>query len=318
MRTLLALILLLTSSTGALAAFTSGSDRLLSNNYLSSNQYLASPDGRYRFYLQGDGNLVLRGVSTNTVIWSAATNGKGGVRLNMQSDGNLVLRNASNSAVWSSQTNGKGANRAVLQNDGSLVLYTSSGASVWSTGAPRPPADTTRPVISLNGSATMSITQGSPFTDPGATATDNVDGNITSRIVRTGSVNSGTAGSYNLSYNVKDNAGNAAATVLRTVTVNAKPRAQLIPLPIEVLGPSGTRKTVSFDLNDPTGITHLYLRCNACGYHDLTLDKNSSKTKATVRVNGGAAIALKRFTENGTVYGNSQIRILGGEANYGG
>jgi hypothetical protein len=44
-------------------------------------------------------------------------------------------------------------------------------------------------VITLNGSASMSIVQGSTFTDPGATATDDRDGNITSKIVVTGSVN---------------------------------------------------------------------------------------------------------------------------------
>ena len=91
-----------------------------------------------------------------------------------------------------------------------------------------------------------------------------------------------------------------------------------IQLPIEVLGPAGTRKSVSFELNDPSGISHLYLRCNACGYQDIDLDKNTNKTKATVRVNGGSAIPLKRFTEGSRVYGNSQIRIIGGEADYGG
>ncbi len=94
--------------------------------------------------------------------------------------------------------------------------------------------------------------------------------------------------------------------------------ADAITLPIEVLGPAGTKKSVSFELNDTSAISHLYLRCNACGYHDIDLDKNTAKTKATVRVNGGAPIALKHFIENGRVYGNSQIKIIGGEADYGG
>jgi hypothetical protein len=55
-----------------------------------------------------------------------------------------------------------------------------------------PKADTVKPVITLNGSASMSIVQGSTFADPGATATDDRDGNITSKIVVTGSVNTGT------------------------------------------------------------------------------------------------------------------------------
>ncbi|EDP70931.1 putative surface protein [Flavobacteriales bacterium ALC-1] len=79
--------------------------------------------------------------------------------------------------------------------------------------------DGTAPVITLNGSATINLTVGDSFTDPGATATDNVDGNLTSSIVVTGSVNTGAAGSYTLNYNVSDAAGNAATQVSRSVIV---------------------------------------------------------------------------------------------------
>ena len=81
-------------------------------------------------------------------------------------------------------------------------------------------ADTTAPIITLNGSSTMNLTVGDSFTDPGATATDNIDGNLTSSIVVTGSVNTATAGTYTLNYNVSDAAGNAATQVTRTVNVN--------------------------------------------------------------------------------------------------
>ena len=80
-------------------------------------------------------------------------------------------------------------------------------------------ADTTAPVITLNGSATINVNVGSSFTDPGATATDNVDGNLTSSIVVTGSVNTSSVGTYTLNYNVSDAAGNAATQVSRTVNV---------------------------------------------------------------------------------------------------
>lgn len=39
--------------------------------------------------------------------------------------------------------------------------------------------DTTKPVISLVGSPTVSVNFGASYTDAGATASDNVDGNIT-------------------------------------------------------------------------------------------------------------------------------------------
>ncbi|WP_420571380.1 S8 family serine peptidase [Kordia sp.] len=81
--------------------------------------------------------------------------------------------------------------------------------------------DTEAPVITLNGAATITLTVGDSFTDPGATATDNVDGNLTSSIVVTGSVNTAVEGTYTLNYNVSDAAGNAATQVSRTVNVNA-------------------------------------------------------------------------------------------------
>ncbi len=79
--------------------------------------------------------------------------------------------------------------------------------------------DTTAPIITLNGSSPMSVTIGSTFVDPGATASDNVDGNISANITVSGSVNTAVAGSYQLTYNVNDAAGNAAIQASRTVNV---------------------------------------------------------------------------------------------------
>jgi len=217
----LILLLFLFLPTWAFAAFTNGGNNLLSNEYMTSNQYLQSSDGRFRFYLQSDGNLVLRVVSNGQSLWSSATNGQGGTRLNMQSDGNLVLRNNAGNSLWSTGTQSTGANRATLQSDGNFVLYTSRNAAVWDTNTPQPPSDTTRPVIILTGSAAMSVIQGGSFSDPGATASDNVDGNITNRIIKSGAVNAAVVGSYILRYDVSDNAGNAAISVTRTVTVTA-------------------------------------------------------------------------------------------------
>ena len=77
------------------------------------------------------------------------------------------------------------------------------------------------------GSATLSIALGTAYTDTGATASDNTDGNITASITTTitfngntvGAVNPNTAGVYTIAYNVSDTAGNPATPVTRTVTV---------------------------------------------------------------------------------------------------
>ena len=56
-----------------------------------------------------------------------------------------------------------------------------------------------------------------PYLDANASWTDSVDGSGT--ILAIGQVNTGTPGSYVLSFNYTDAAGNAAQTVTRTVQV---------------------------------------------------------------------------------------------------
>ena len=85
--------------------------------------------------------------------------------------------------------------------------------------------DTTPPVVTLKGSAALAISQGSTFTDPGATATDDTDGDLTAKIVETGTVDVSTAGLYTLTYTATDAAGNSA-NVSRVVTVIASTTAE--------------------------------------------------------------------------------------------
>lgn len=79
--------------------------------------------------------------------------------------------------------------------------------------------DVTRPVVNLIGDPEITITQGDTFIDPGATAIDNVDGDISSAIYTDGSVNSAIVGSYSLVYISTDSAGNVAISRVRKVTV---------------------------------------------------------------------------------------------------
>lgn len=82
--------------------------------------------------------------------------------------------------------------------------------------------DTMAPVITLNGNATEEIYTGDTYTDAGATASDDEDGDVTSSIAVTGAVDNTKAGEYTLKYNVSDAAGNAASEVERTVIVKHK------------------------------------------------------------------------------------------------
>ena len=79
--------------------------------------------------------------------------------------------------------------------------------------------DTTLPVITLLGDDVVTLEVGDTYTDAGATATDNYDGDITSSIVTVSTVNTAIVGSYTVRYNVSDAGGNAALEVTRIVNV---------------------------------------------------------------------------------------------------
>ena len=78
--------------------------------------------------------------------------------------------------------------------------------------------DMIAPIITLVGDNPMSVEHNSTFTDPGATATDNISGDLTPVIV-SGVVDTSTAGTYTLTYNISDPAGNAATPVARVIQV---------------------------------------------------------------------------------------------------
>ncbi len=78
--------------------------------------------------------------------------------------------------------------------------------------------DTTAPVITLVGDASITLEVGSTYTEQGATATDNYDESVTV-VIGGDTVDTNTVGSYTVTYNATDANGNAATEVTRTVTV---------------------------------------------------------------------------------------------------
>ena len=83
--------------------------------------------------------------------------------------------------------------------------------------------DTTPPVITLIGSANVSVTQGDNYTDEGATATDNVDGDLTSSISVSGNVDTASIGNYTLTYSVSDSSGNSTSATRNVEVTEINP-----------------------------------------------------------------------------------------------
>ena len=77
--------------------------------------------------------------------------------------------------------------------------------------------DEENPVINLKGNSTTYVTVGNKFTDPGFTATDNCDEDLTDKVTTTGSVDSSKEGNYEIKYTVKDTAGNNVEVTRKVV-----------------------------------------------------------------------------------------------------
>jgi predicted NAD/FAD-dependent oxidoreductase len=105
-----------------------------------------------------------------------------------------------------------------------------------SSNIPSELQDTTAPVITLIGDNLTLINVGDAIDEQGATATDDVDGDITANIIVTTGDNTNSDGqyistepvTYTITYNVSDAAGNEAEEVTRTVTVSALPIGNVI------------------------------------------------------------------------------------------
>ncbi|MBQ4600773.1 MAG: polysaccharide deacetylase family protein [Oscillospiraceae bacterium] len=78
--------------------------------------------------------------------------------------------------------------------------------------------DPEAPQLTMLGVEHITVGQGAGYLDPGCTATDNGDGDITSRITVSGQVDTDVPGTYTLEYSVADTYGNKT-TATRQITV---------------------------------------------------------------------------------------------------
>lgn len=82
--------------------------------------------------------------------------------------------------------------------------------------------DTTAPELLLNGEEEMTIFVNEEWQDPGATATDNYDGNISNNIETKNNIDITQPGTYQINYTVKDSSGNTTAKT-RTIICKERP-----------------------------------------------------------------------------------------------
>jgi len=161
--------------------------------------------------------------------------------------------------------------------------------------------DTKAPVITLIGENPVTVQVGVDYQDAGATAIDNYEGDISSRIIVTGTVNTKVPGEYTLYYNVSDYSGNAAIQVTRTVIVADTVAPEV---DFKILNPTtnewyGESIQVKVSGQDASGISKLEYQLVIDGtlgeWRELNLDNpifmisnNSANIKFNVRSTDGA------------------------------
>lgn len=146
------------------------------------------------------------------------------------------------------------------------------------------------PELTLQGKDTMIVVQNMQYEEPGFTAADNLDGDLTEQVTITGAVDVATLGTYELHYTVTDSFGNTA-TAMRTVIVREYPELpDDMPVvdPVEPVVPEGKVIYLTFD-DGP------------CAYTDYLLDVLAKyNVKATFFVvNRGHHDILKRIAAEG-------------------
>lgn len=189
--------------------------------------------------------------------------------------------------------------------------------------------DLVKPVIKLKGYASMVIVQGSPYSDPGATATDDADGDISAKIAISGSIDTSRARKQTITYTAKDSAGNTA-TVLRTVTVITKqqaesskiyltfddgPSTKVTPRVLDILKQNNVKATF-FILNYGSSTKPIVQRIlnegHTIGIHGYTHDWTVYKSDAAYLEN---ITKLNDKLNNDFGYTTKLIRFLGGSSN---
>ena len=188
--------------------------------------------------------------------------------------------------------------------EGDTLYYTVADSSGNETTVLRTilRADLVSPVIPLSGDAIMTIKAGSTYAEPGFSAADNVDGDLTAKVQVSGTVDTYRAGTYTVTYTVTDAYGNTA-TAERTVVV------ETIKQP-DTVTPDGKVIYLTFD-DGPTRYTQSLLnvleKYNAKATFFVVNTGYNMKTLLNAMVDGGHGIGIHTMThEYSEIYASEE------------
>ena len=136
--------------------------------------------------------------------------------------------------------------------------------------------DIVPPMVSLKGTGVENVYQGGTYSDSGATATDDLDGDVSDSITTEGSVDTNIIGTYKIKYYAKDKSGNTG-TAERTVQVIERKQTGIVYL--------------TFDDGPSTSITPHIL--------DILKEENVKATFFILNYDNNAEYLVKRIVDEG-------------------
>ncbi len=175
--------------------------------------------------------------------------------------------------------------------------------------------DTTAPAIVLTGGTYIIENIGDAYVEPGFSASDNEDGNITARVTVTSEVNKDSAGTYEIHYEVTDNAGNAAdvhrvVIVQNTLETNTPQYKGIFSVNEVCTGPSNYNDTISFSatVNNRVWFTRFANYKNGRAYANINSAGVVSMPAQTVFCGNPAADRL--FSGTGSIITSSGVTTM--------
>lgn len=125
-------------------------------------------------------------------------------------------------------------------------------------------SDIIPPTITLKGKEEVSIELNSEYKDEGCTAKDNIDGDITDKVVITGEVNTKKEGTYTINYKVQDDSGNQTE-ITRKIVVKKKQVASTNKSNTVTTSTTTTNKVSSSKKGLPVLMYHFFYDAKAGG-----------------------------------------------------
>ena len=144
-----------------------------------------------------------------TVMGSGAVGSSAIIKFRTLADANLIEAKIKN-PYYDGGLFKKGSQEQYYSMDNSVRLIV-QGDGTYRCELVDNAKDVTAPELRLNGDSEITLAVGTEFEDPGYTATDDYDGDLTDKVVRSGNVDPRTKGTYTLTYTVQDSAGNVTS-----------------------------------------------------------------------------------------------------------